>query len=498
MKCKTTIYAVVFFSFCIYGFIVVPQTKNNSILKISNETQDCISCHESVTPGIVSDWRTSLHSKNTFELAEQKPALEKLVSSSNVADNLKNVVVGCYECHSLNAIKHKDNFDHFGYKINVIVTPKDCSTCHSQEYNEYSNSKKANALDNLRKNFLYHTLVNNTIGTKDYKHGKIITLEASSFSKNESCYACHGTEVKVIGTIKVKTDLGDIEEPKLTNWPNQGVGRINPDSSKGSCTSCHPRHSFSIAVARNPNTCEQCHLKPDVPAYNIYIESKHGNIFESKKESWNWDNVPWKLGKNFTAPTCSVCHNSLITSPAGDVIVQRTHDFGSRLWVRIFGAIYSYPQTKDGRTYLIKNKDGLPLATTFTDIPASDFLIDAKFQNQRKETMEHLCSSCHSTDWIKSYFEKMDTTLAEADKMVAVSTKIMLNVWGKKLADKSNPFDELIEQKWVQQWLFYANSLRYSAAMSGPDYAAFENGWWQLTKNLNEMLLIAHQLENGK
>jgi hypothetical protein len=34
--------------------------------------------------------------------------------------------------------------------------------------------------------------------------------------------------------------------------------------------------------------------------------------------------------------------------------------------------------------------------------------------------------------------------------------------------------------------------------MSGPDYAAFENGWWQLTKNLNEMLLIAHQLENGK
>ena len=37
-------------------------------------------------------------------------------------------------------------------------------------------------------------------------------------------------------------------------------------------------------------------------------------------------------------------------------------------------------------------------------------------------------------------------------------------------------FDEANEQKWIREWLFYANSVRYAAAMSGPDYATFKNG----------------------
>ena len=48
-------------------------------------------------------------------------------------------------------------------------------------------------------------------------------------------------------------------------------------------------------------------------------------------------------------------------------------------------------------------------------------------------------------------------------------------------------FDEANEQKWIREWLFYANSVRYAAAISGPDYATFKNGWWELTKNLQEM-----------
>ena len=59
--------------------------------------------------------------------------------------------------------------------------------------------------------------------------------------------------------------------------------------------------------------------------------------------------------------------------------------------------------------------------------------------------------------------------------------------WEAGLADPANPFDEGIEQKWILQWLFYSNSIRYASAMSGPDYAAFKNGWWNLTKNLQDM-----------
>jgi hypothetical protein len=40
---------------------------------------------------------------------------------------------------------------------------------------------------------------------------------------------------------------------------------------------------------------------------------------------------------------------------------------------------------------------------------------------------------------------------------------------------------------WVEQWLFYATSTRYGAAMGGPDYSTFKNGWWYMTKTLQEL-----------
>ena len=63
-----------------------------------------------------------------------------------------------------------------------------------------------------------------------------------------------------------------------------------------------------------------------------------------------------------------------------------------------------------------------------------------------------------------------------------------MDVWKNKLADRSNPFDESIEQMWIRQWLFYSNSVRYSSAMTGaPDYTSFKNGWWNLNENLQHM-----------
>ena len=178
------------------------------------------------------------------------------------------------------------------------------------------------------------------------------------------------------------------------------------------------------------------------------------------------------------------------------MIAERSHDFGSRLWVRVFGLIYSHPQPLSGKTFEIKNKDGLPLPVTFDGVPADKFLISKEEQQTRKNNMEKICSSCHGNTWVTSWFEKMDNTLKETDQMTAAATNLLSEAWNENLADKTNPFDETIEQMWVQQWLFYANSVRYSAAMSGPDYAAFKNGWWYLTKNLNDMHAMMMQLKS--
>jgi hypothetical protein len=375
-----------------------------------------------------------------------------------------------------------------GRRINVVVSPNDCKTCHPVEVAEFSVSKKSYAYRNIMGNPVYHALVSTITGMKKIEDNKIISKKPSESTLQETCLGCHGTRVEVIGTKKIDTKFGVIEIPNLSNWANQGVGRLNPDGSRGACTACHPRHGFSIELARKPYTCAQCHLDPDVPAWNVYRESKHGNIYSSKYNEWDFDSVPWKLGIDFKAPTCATCHNSLIVAPTGEVISNRTHNFGARLWVRLFGLIYSHPQPKTGDTTIIKNKDGLPLPNTFLNEPATDYLIDKNEQSKRLALMSAICTSCHGSQWAKSHFDKLNNTLKETDELIYAATELISNAWDQKIEDRSNPFDEPIEKMWIRQWLFYSNSIRYASAMTGaPDYASFKNGWWYLSENLQHM-----------
>lgn len=470
-------------------FVFAPAVLHAGEAPVGNETKSCLGCHEGATPGIVLDWRSSRHSRTAPDEAVKKPSLERRVSAKNIPEGLMGKAVGCYECHGLNPDGHADNFSHFGFGINVVVSPADCRTCHPDEVAQYGESKKAHAVGNLDKNPVYHTLVESVIGEKEVEGLRITSKKPSAYTRQEACFACHGTDIKVRGMKSVDTAMGAIRVPDLANWPNQGVGRINPDGSRGACTPCHARHAFSLEVARKPHTCGQCHLEPDVPAYNVYMESKHGNIYASKKREWDFDAVPWKLGKDFTAPTCAACHVSLIAKPDGSVLAGRSHDFASRLWVRIFGLIYTHPQPKKGDTSIIRNADGLPLPTTFAGEPASKFLIGPEERQKRMARMASVCKGCHATSWVEAHFNKMDNTLAETDRMTLAATKIITRAWDEGLADNANPFDEALERKWIKQWLFYGNTARYASAMTGAqDYVAFKYGWWGLTTNLQQML----------
>jgi hydroxylamine dehydrogenase len=454
----------------------------------SPQTEVCIGCHRMYTPGIVHDWMTSRHSKTLPVEAMKKSPLEKRISAESLPQSLRGYAVGCYECHSLNADAHKDTFKHMGYQINVIVTPNDCKACHPIEVQQFTGSKKSYAYKNLMGNPVYHNLTSAITSMKRFGNNQLLAEKPSDSTLHETCLGCHGTPVEVKGLKTVPTNIGNLQFPDLINWPNQGVGRVNPDGSTGACTSCHPRHAFSIEVARKPYTCSQCHLDPDVPAWNVYRESKHGNIYSSKYQHWDFDSVPWVIGKDFTAPSCATCHNSLIVSPENTVIAERTHDFGSRLWVRLFGLIYSHPQPKSGDTTIIRNRDGLPLPVTFAGEPATEYLIDKPEQDKRLQKISGICRNCHGSNWVAGHFAKLENTIKETNGMTATATNLMAMAWEKKIEDNSNPFDESIEQMWASQWLFYSNSIRYASAMTGaPDYASFKNGWWYLNKNLQHI-----------
>ena len=457
--------------------------------KISQETQVCLSCHVRVTPGIVADWLTSRHAHITPGEALSKPELERRISSKPPERYLTHVI-GCYECHGANPDRHPDTINHFGFRIHVIVTPQDCELCHAREVKEYSESVKANAYYILVENPLYMKLVNSSINLiyDDINVGGTRAFESS-------CLACHGTKVEFKGTktVTIGTFAGTytLVEPIYTGWPNHGVGRINPDGTKGACTACHPRHSFSIKVARSPYTCSQCHLDPDVPAFEVWKESKHGNIFLSEWKTYNMTAVPWVPGRDFRAPTCAVCHFSLLTTPEGEIIANRTHNPDTRIWIRLFG-VYAHPQPKTGETWKIRNEEGQPLPYSLTTgEPASRYVINEEEMARRREQMIRTCSSCHSRDYASSRIQWFEEVTEETNKAIQVTTKLLLEAWNlgaaKGLPTNDNPFDEYIERLWIESWLFNANSIRYAAAMNGPDWAAFKRGWYKLTRIQAEM-----------
>ena len=149
------------------------------------------------------------------------------------------------------------------------------------------------------------------------------------------------------------------------------------------------------------------------------------------------------------------------------------------------------PGPKSPDTTIIRNKAGLPLPTELTGEPASKYLIDAKEQAQRQKTMQRVCLSCHSQSWVDGQFARFHNTIETTNAMTLTATNILLSAWekgaAKGLAQKDSIFNEAIEKKWVEQWLFFANSTRYASAMVGADYGAFANGRWYLSKNIQEM-----------
>jgi hypothetical protein len=150
--------------------------------------------------------------------------------------------------------------------------------------------------------------------------------------------------------------------------------------------------------------------------------------------------------------------------------------------------IYSHPHPKSPDTTIIKNREGLPLPTTLNGELASEFLIDSEELKRRQTALQKVCRACHTTDWVDGHWDRFENTMKTSNAMTLTATEILKNAWNDKLADNTNVFDEALEKKWVEQWIFYSNSTRFASAMMGSDYGVFDNGRWQMSKNIQDMM----------
>ncbi|MHC4644415.1 MAG: multiheme c-type cytochrome [Planctomycetota bacterium] len=385
---------------------------------ISEQAKACIGCHSIKNSGIVADWSKSRH------------------AHANVT---------CLDCHAATLADEDFRAEHLTYtktRISPVVSPKDCSRCHPYEANQYAKSKHANTLEIIWKIDPWLTAgMNNEI------------------ERATGCYHCHGSVLK----------SADGEFDAQT-WPNVGIGRLNPDGSRGSCSSCHTRHRFSLAEARKPEACGQCHLGPDHPQIEIYEESKHGAIYHAEGDGWNWTAAPgtWTPGVDYRAPTCSVCHMSGVKD------VPTTHDVTERLaW-----------------------ETQAPLTIRPSEFKAFPAKTDWKAE---REKMRKVCLACHCEDWADGHFARFEAAVQNYDEVYYKPAKKLVDeLYAKKLLSKDKPLDEKLEVDMYELWHHEGRRARFGAAMMAPDYAWW-HGFYELKKRSMEIEAQAEELlKNGR
>ncbi|MBZ5637708.1 MAG: hydroxylamine oxidoreductase [Acidobacteriia bacterium] len=379
--------------------LAIPRIASSASAELSEPSTACVICHQEKMPGLTGEWRSSKHFG---------------------AD------VGCHECHAADP-KDPDAIEHNGFTIAVIVSPKDCSRCHRQEFEQFERSHHADA--------------GAILGSLDNTLGEVVEGPAAAVT---GCKQCHGGSVKILEGGELDPDT----------WPNSGIGRINPDGSKGSCAACHSRHAFSARLARMPDNCGKCHLGPDHPQKEIYQESKHGIAFLAHQARMNLDNSAWILGLDYTAaPTCATCH----MSATGDL--PRVHDVGDRI------------------SWTLR-----PPVSERVDAAAKKKGLEVKSWESRRADMRKVCTNCHTSSYVDAHYVQYDRIVGlYNDKFALPATQIYNALRDGGLVTKDPVFDDEVEWTYYLLWHHEGRRARMGAAMFAPDYAQW-HGFFEVAE----------------
>jgi len=342
----------------------------------------CMTCHKKESPGLYRQWYMSEHAVHN---------------------------VTCIECHGA-ARDEVDAYVHEGAYIATLVTPRDCGACHESEAQQVADS--------------YHATAGEILESADAYMAHVVGGLPAVIA---GCESCHGARIEI--------DPAAPNRIARESWPNSGIGRLNPDGSKGACNACHTRHSFAAAQARRPESCSKCHLGPDHPQKEVYEESKHGNAYYTHIDDMNLEQDRWVVGIDyFEAPTCATCHMSATAK-------QRVnHDVGRRI--------------------------------SWTLRPKISHMKD-DWQAKRKN-MQDVCAACHHEEFVKGHYYQMDGVVQlYNEKFARPAVAIMELAAANGAAERPSAFGNEIDWIFWELWHHEGRRARHGAAMMGPDYT-----WW--------------------
>ena len=367
---------------------------------VTGDSARCLACHQEKTPVIARQWRDSKHAR---------------------------LGVGCYECHRAEE-GDKDGFLHEGKRIATVATPRDCEQCHKEIVAEFDHS--------------HHSRAAEFIGSLDNVLGEVVEGRLAAVN---GCWQCHGSTLRFATDARGEVVRDKNGKPQLdpATWPNTGIGRVNLDGSRGTCSACHSRHAFSRAMARQPEVCGKCHMGPDHPQIEIYEESKHGIAFRTRQDEMNLASERWVLGQDYSAaPTCASCHMSATPTQAV------THDVGARI--------------------------------SWTLRP----VVSRKLEDwqKRREAMKDTCRQCHGPDFVDSFYTTFDQTVEMWNDKFAKPAQEIMDALRARGRLTPTPFDEELEWTFYRLWHHEGRRARMGASMQGPDYTQW-HGFFEVAEN---------------
>ncbi|OGN94781.1 MAG: hypothetical protein A2Z71_06055 [Chloroflexi bacterium RBG_13_50_21] len=368
---------------------------------LANSTDICVTCHREASPGIVEQFGHS-----TMAAAE----------------------VTCRNCHQVSA-DYPGAVEHEGDYVLASPTSAMCEECHEAEVAQYYQSR--------------HSLPSwvAVVGSKDLSPELMAMYEAipeGSFAPD-----------------KARNAIAAIEGPVLTPFTCESchsIGAPAMDGSVGRCQKCHIRHSFSLEQARKPDTCNNCHIGPDHPQWEIYQESAHGIMYATMGETWNWEAEAGNLSVvDFPAPTCALCHMS------GFGTSGTTHDVGDRLTWYLFASISERrPGWQDNMA-----------------------------------RMQSVCFECHNENFITDLYAAADPATEQINGYVQDSNDLMAPLQEQGLLT-SEPFDEPIDFTYFDLWHYWGRVAKFGMWMQGPDYSQW-HGVYPLLETMSDLEVMVNE-----
>ncbi len=223
-----------------------------------------------------------------------------------------------------------------------------------------------------------------------------------------------------------------------------------------------------MAEARKPEACASCHLGPDHPDIEIYNNTKHGQIYATEGDEWEWDSAPdaWEPG-DYRAPTCAVCHMSGIGE------LKTTHNVSDRLYWNLWAKSSKKRDSNDPMNALFGNGD------------------------EGRAKMKLVCNACHSSLHTDNYFEQGDRAVQLYNVEYYAPALKMLNDLKDKGLLKDNPWDDEFQKVYYHLWHHEGRRARQGAMMGAPDYAHW-HGFFELQQDLYKLQSIYnYRIENN-